>query len=535
VNADPRPLNLEAEADALARLEAVRAERRRRLEARQREVWTERALRWQEDGALAAFVKAAWTIVDRKALEWAPYMDVVCHALHRQMLGDPDYRRLLINLPPGFAKSLFTSVFAPAFEWTFNATRQKLFFTANDSLSKRDSRKMRTLVTSRWYRGLLAEARRRRGKGWDGELAVDQNEVRNYANSEGGARHCLTLKTGVTGQRGDDVSVDDPLDVKAIVLGTPDAAEARCEEAAAIIDQLETRVNDLRDARFTITMQRLHPGDPAGRAIAEGGWKVICLPLHYDPEHPQKCPEDPRTVPGELLHPTRYTEAQLVRLVRKLGWTASGQLEQRPVSAATLAIKPEWLARTYECQPEEIARRALEVWLSSDPNQKKGAACDAACHVWARCDDGYHVLDRVTRPMAYPEYERVMDDLIARWAPILAAKGGVLIEDTANGATYLQVRGPVYRGVTLHAFLPARDTPGTDKSKAARAAYPIKAASALAIVLPSAGVAPWAPLLRERLLGWPAVGKDDMDAMSQLLMRWSLQEAAAPSFFDLFS
>lgn len=523
-------------ADPSARLDAVLAERERRAKERLAAILTERALRFDEDGALAAFVQVAWSIVDRRALEWAPYMDVVCHALHRQMLGDPAYQRLLICIPPGAAKSLFTSVFAPAFEWLFNPARQKLFFTSSDSLSKRDSRRTRTLITSPWYRGMLAELARRRGSGWLGGLAYDQNEVRNFVNTEGGARTCMTLKTGVTGQRGDDIAVDDPLDVKAITLGTPEAAAARCAEAASIIDQLETRVNDERDARRTITMQRLHPDDPAGRALAEGGWKVICLPLHYDPDHPQVCPEDPRTVPGELLHPTRNTEKGAERLAAKLGWTAAGQLEQRPMSAASLKIQSDWLERDYQCEPEAIAQRAIEVWLSSDPNQKgKASSDDAALKVWARCDDGYYLLDRIARPMGYPEYEREMDGLITRWASWLASKGGVLIEDTANGATYLQVRGPIYLGVTLHDFLPARDTPGTDKSKGARAVYFIRAAAAKAVVLPSSAVAPWVGAYRARVLGWPAIGKDDMDADSQIFMRWALQESTQTSYFDLFT
>jgi phage terminase large subunit-like protein len=524
------PIPVESVEEELAALER---EAESRALAEYRDALREHALRYDAPGAFASFVDLMWPVVEPRTLEWAPYMDAVCHALHRQMLGDPGYQRLLINLPPGYAKSLLVSVLAPAYEWTFAPSRRKLFFTSDDDLSARDSRRTRILITSDSYRAFLGEACRRRGvEPW--KLAFDQNEKRNFENSERGFRQCLTLKTGVTGKRGDDLVVDDPIDVKAILLGGPEAANTRCAEAGAIIDQaLETRVNDRRDARRTIVMQRLHPDDPAGRAIAEGGWKVLCLPLHFDPE--KACPEDPRTIPGELLHP-RDTEEDAQRLAAKLGWTAAGQLEQRPLAAEALQIRPEWLTRTYTCEPEAVAHRAIEVWISSDPNQKGGAGrCDAPCHVWARCDDGYHILDRVARPMSYPEYERVMDDLITRWAAWLAQKGGALIEDTANGATYLQVRGPIYKGVTLHAFLPSADTPGTDKSKAARAAYTIRAASAMALVFPAAGVAPWAPTLRERLLGWPAVGKDDMDAMSQLHMRWAVQESNGPSFFDLFA
>ena len=44
-----------------------------------------------------------------------------------------------------------------------------------------------------------------------------------------------------------------------------------------------------------------------------------------------------------------------------------------------------------------------------------------------------------------------------------------------------------------------------NKSKGARAVYFIRAASALAVVLPSVAVAPWAGPYRQKLLGWPLI------------------------------
>src|SRR5690606_12379673 len=127
-------------------------------------VFRELALRWDQPGAFAAFVRYTWDVVEPRRLEWAPYLDVVCDALHRQMLGDVNYRKLLINIPPGYAKSLLVSVFAPSFEWLFNPGRRKLFFSGDDQLSKRDSRRTRILITSALYRELLEELCRREGR-----------------------------------------------------------------------------------------------------------------------------------------------------------------------------------------------------------------------------------------------------------------------------------------------------------------------------------------------------------------------------------
>lgn len=146
------------------------------------------------------------------------------------------------------------------------------------------------------------------------------------------------------------------------------------------------------------------------------------------------------------------------------------------------------------------------------------------------------MLDRISGRMGYPEFERVADGMIARWKYWLAAKGGALIEDTANGTTYLQVRGPAYLGVALVAFHPNKDTPGTDKSKEARAVYLERPAEAGAIVLPDPSIAPWVEDLLTWWCGFPLAAKDDdVDSASQINMRWTLQENRGASALDDFA
>jgi phage terminase large subunit-like protein len=525
-----------ADEPAVERLAALRRERDRRLRARLEPRWAEHAVRWRTPGAFAAFVKLTWPLVEPRTLEWAPYLDVLCHALHRQMMGDPAYRRLLINIPPGHAKSILVSVMAPAFEWLQNPGRRKVYFAGNDRLSRRDSRRTRILLSSGVYRGLLAEISKREGRAaW--EFAGDQNQKDNFENSLGGFRKCLTLKTGVTGERGDDFVIDDPIDVKAVTIGSPESILRRCEEAQNIIDQaLQTRVNDMRDARQTLIMQRLHLEDPSGHAIREGGWKVICLPLHYDPNHENVCPDDPRTVPGELLHPARTPGPELERLTRKLGPAqAEAQLEQRPVPSTGGRIQRAWFAVRYACAPEDLAVQADEVWITVDAARKAGPTNDFhVMQVWARRGNRRQLLDRVAATMNYPQFEVALDGLIMRWRAWVAPKGGVLIEDTANGTTYLQVRGPSYLGCALIAFHPQADTPGTDKSKAARAVYLERAAESGGIELPAASS--WVEDVLTWWCAWPrGLHDDDVDAASQLMMRWTLQESAGESVFDLFA
>jgi predicted phage terminase large subunit-like protein len=491
----------------------------------------ERVCRWKDEGALSAFVRLVWPEVEPRALEWAPYMGTICRALHRQMLGDEEYARILINIPPGMAKSLLVSVFGPAFEWLFSPGRRKLFFAGDDALAKRDSRRTRLLMQSPIYQRLLAEVCKREGrKPW--VFAFDQNEKTNYENTDRGFRQVLTLRAGVTGKRGDDFVIDDPIDVKAVINGGPEAIDRRCREVANTIDQaLETRVNDMRDARQTIIMQRLHINDPAGHAIREGGWHHICMPMEYNASHKYAYDHDPRTERGELLNPARTPLDKLERLRKKLGpQQASAQLDQLPTPAQGGQIKRAWFGERYSCPPEDIAATADEVWVSVDAAKKGKDSSDFhAMQVWAKRGGKKYPLDRITDRMGYPEFERALDGLIEKWRYYLSGEitespGGVLIEDTANGTTYMQIRGEAHVGIPLVPFHPSTDTPGKDKSKGARAVYVERAAESRAIVLPEPSIAPWVEPMLSCWCAFPMVtNDDDMDATSQIVMRWAVE------------
>lgn len=488
----------------------------------------ELASRHQEDGAFEAFVRLLWDSVEPSPLEWAPYMSALCHEIHRQIRGEETHRKLLINIPPGHGKSLLVSVFAPAFEWLFKPSRRKIYFSASGPVARRDSRRTRQAIGAGVYQRLLdTVCKREHRTPWG--LAFDQNQKTNFENDDMGFRQCLTLHSGVTGQRADDLVVDDPIDAKEVALGTPEQILKRCSEANTIIESvLTTRVNDYRNRRITMIMQRLHMDDPAGRAIQAGGWRVVCFPLHYDPDHDHVTDCDPRTTPGELLHPIRCPEDEMDALAASMTRAhAEAQLEQRPTRREGDRIKRDWLRQRYGVEPEALAETADEVWVSVDAAKKRKANSDFhAIHVWARKGSKRFMLDRVAGRMGYPDFELALDGVISRWRSWLSAKGGVLVEDTANGTTYLQVRGSIFMGCSLIPFHPSADTPGSDKSKEARATYLERAAEAGAIWLPAPEVATFA--VEDVVTWWCAFPRgthdDDVDAASQLLMRWAVQD-----------
>lgn len=92
--------------DARARCELLLKEANRRILRRD----------FARTGGLYKFVKHLWHILEPNTpmVEGWP-MEAVCEHLEAVTRGE--ITRLLINVPPGFCKSLLVDVFWPAWEW----------------------------------------------------------------------------------------------------------------------------------------------------------------------------------------------------------------------------------------------------------------------------------------------------------------------------------------------------------------------------------------------------------------------------------
>lgn len=271
----------------------------------------------------ASFVKLMWPVVEPNPLEWGPHMDVVCNALEDVAKGR--CKRLIINIPPGFSKSLLVSVMYPAWRWLRKPTLRSLYLSNGESLARRDSKRTRDLLHSPEYERLKELS----GSKWG--FSKDQNEVLNFENTMHGFRHCASLGSAITGKRADDMVIDDPIDAKDAIEGAPERIAERMMEVNTSIDQvLTTRLNDQRYGSIIVIMQRLHEIDLTGHLLKQGGWRHVCLPMRYDKDI--SSPEDWRTKHGELLDERRFPEDIVKNMEERLGSQASGQFQQRPVS-----------------------------------------------------------------------------------------------------------------------------------------------------------------------------------------------------------
>lgn len=267
---------------------------------------------------LAGFIREAWHVVEPTS-EYTHgwHIDAICD--HLEAVTDGRINRLLINVPPGTMKSLLTSVLWPAWEWGPKGRPSLRYLTTSyaEKYVKRDSRRMRDLVQSDWYRSLWPEV----------EL-VRAGEA-SFANSKTGFREGVPFAS-LTGGRGDRVIIDDPHSTESSESDADRATTTRIFR-----ESVPTRLNDPKASAIIVIMQRLHEDDVSGQIMKLGlGYEHLMLPMEFEPDRACSTSigfHDPRTVDGELLFPARFPREVVERDKVPMGsYAVAGQFQQRP-------------------------------------------------------------------------------------------------------------------------------------------------------------------------------------------------------------
>jgi len=465
---------------------------------------------------LYEFVVQAWPVLEPAApLVNGIHVGAICE--HLQAVTEGRIRNLIINVPPGHAKSLLAAVFWPAWVWIDKPETRWLCASYAATLSVRDSLRCRRLIESEWYQ-----------QNWGHlyQLTSDQNQKNRYENDRTGYRIATSVGGSATGERADVVVVDDPHSV--------DQAESDAERRTAVEwfnGTMSTRLNDFATGHKIVIQQRLHEADLTGDLLGKGDFDLLCLPAEFEPE--RRCTTsigwtDPRQVAGELLWPDKVTAPHLEQLKVSLGsYRYAGQYQQRPSPAVGGIFQRVWWQYWGPAHTDlsPVAVRLPDGGVRNIPVVRVPAEFDTMIQSWdmafkdkdtsdyvvgqvwgAKGADRF-LLDQRRGHLDMPATKEAVRTLSEAW-PKAGAK---LVEDKANGPAVIQELKHDVDGLI-------EVQPDGGKIARAHAVSPIVESGN--VYLPHPSIAPWVEALIEETAVFPHGRHDDqVDALTQALNR----------------
>jgi predicted phage terminase large subunit-like protein len=301
---------------------------------------------------LLEFVRLTWPAIEpsRPFVEgWV--LGAMCE--HLTAVTEGEINRLLINVPPGFMKSLLVDVFWPAWEWgpCNRPALRYLCFSYSEELTKRDNGRFRNLITSRAYRALWGD---RFGPG-------DQFGRRKVENNGTGWKFASSIGGVGTGERGDRVIIDDPNNVRK--------AESKSVLESTnlwLTEVMPDRLNDQGQSAIILIQQRTAERDCSGTLLSLGAdYTHLSVPMEFDPRRFYVNAlgwRDPRSKEGELAWEARFPRDEVEKLKRIKGSFAyAGQYQQSPAPRGGGIIKRgDWQVWPLEGETFDAAGKPIK-------------------------------------------------------------------------------------------------------------------------------------------------------------------------------
>jgi predicted phage terminase large subunit-like protein len=213
--------------------------------------------------------------------------------------------RLMVQMPPGSAKSTYASVLFPAYYLGSQGGGQIIATSHTASLANHFGRLVRrTLVEY--------------GHELDVELTKDSRAAARFSTEGGGSYFAAGVRGPITGRRADLILIDDPIKSWA------EADSLVHRDALYDWYRAELTARLKPNGRIVLIMTRWHEDDLAGRLMrGETKWDVLRLPALAEENDPlgRAC--------GEALWPQWQNEAALARRKLEVGERAFAALYQQ--------------------------------------------------------------------------------------------------------------------------------------------------------------------------------------------------------------
>jgi predicted phage terminase large subunit-like protein len=415
------------------------------------------------------------------------HIEAICH--HIEQTLTTSHRRLIINIPPRYLKSIIASVALPAWLLGHDPTRSVICISYADDLARKFSRDFRRVVESPWYQDVFTRMRLDRRK-------ISETEVSTTLN---GSRLATSVRGTLTGRGGNFIIIDD-----ALKAGDGESESERNFVNEWFDSTVVSRLNDKTNGVIIVVMQRLHENDLTGHLLEKPGWRQLSLPAiaAEDQQIEIGSCQIYNRIAGEVLHAGREPREalDLVRLQNGSRFF-SAQYQQQPVPAEGAIIKAAWLKTSPKDLRIQPGDRVYQSW---DVAAKVGTGNDwSVGTTWVVREREIHLMHVHRARMEFTELLRTVVAQADAFNPI-----AILIEDTSAGTAVLQT----LEGTSKLNVVPIK----VDSDKVVRVAKTTAMFEAGRIHVPVE--AEWIADYTKELLAFPGSRYDDqVDSTSQFL------------------
>ena len=351
---------------------------------------------------LAAFIEKSFHTIN-PGTEFMPnwHIEEIARRLTEVTKGKT--RRLIINIPPRYLKSICVNVAWPA--WMLGNIPHKRIISAsfNQGLANKHSLDTRLIMSADWYQENFPNF----------GFSDSQNEKNKFMTTQNGFRLATSVFGSITGEGGNILIVDDPM--------SPEMAASANErrKVQTWFDQtFSTRLDNKKRGAIVLVMQRLHEDDLSGVLLRRGGWEHLSLPA--------------MTEDGHMLHEEREGWDELQEMRSTLGeYGFAAQYQQEPIALEAGMIRRVWLK--YYVSQKELPKfdRIVQSW---DTAIKSTAKADYSVGItFGIAENQIYVLDLMRVQMEFPDLRREIIAAAEKWDA-----GLVMIEDKASGQSLLQ-------------------------------------------------------------------------------------------------
>jgi len=328
--------------------------------------------------------------------------------------------RLAIALPPRSLKSIIVSVALPAWLLGHNPGCEIVCVSYGQELAEKLSADCRRVMLTPWYRRLFPVT------------VLDRQAMSHLATTAGGKRYATSVGGTLTGIGADVILVDDPM--------KPDEALSDAERKRAnewTRHTLFTRINNKKDDRVIIVMQRLHEDDMIGHVMEFADFELLAFPAIAEGDEVHEIQTPFGTLrhhrkAGEALHPEREPLAVLEKQRKLLGTEFfAAQYQQAPTPPGGGLVKTAWFQR-FDLSHQPRFDRVVQSW---DCASKASQLADySVCTTWGVTARGeVHLIHVLRQRLEYPELKRKVRDMAKEHRA-----GFVVIEDSSAGTQLIQ-------------------------------------------------------------------------------------------------